>query len=234
MTSPDWVWNHDTPIVGCKEIGYENATSESRKGQNWDLANCTTGAGFLGAFGIAPNVFDIPDNNDLKLFLTLGRPAGSSRLGGANPDPAVFKHHFYIGKPAGFDLRRPGPVTAGCALIWQDQFRTFDIIGGSDAFNGGTSSCGRRGNGETEYYRRVLGVFHDFRTGYRAESNQLPLCEALAKNIYETFRHSSNYLGTSDRLTGPLQEGIDGITPVMSVIYKDNNTTTIQSAYFQV
>lgn len=300
-TDQEWDWNHDTPIVGCKGLGCQNVTSEYRKGQNWDLANCTTGEDRLGAIGIVENVFDVPDN-DVSLSLTVGRTPGNGWFGREHPDLALFTHNFYIGKPAGFDLTRPKSITAGCVLLWQDDFHAFDVQEGDPAQGGKTSSCGV-GSGMDDCYKHMTKVFDAFRAGYKEDSSLMPLCEALAKNISETFRHDDNYYGTMNNQTGcsqylgrslfkinlgtnltgvpllgrdapwdvveggnchptlprenelvrltslvfmisnrygraayenPLQEGIDGITPAMSVIFKEDNTTTVQSACIRI
>ncbi|KAK5654265.1 hypothetical protein OQA88_7441 [Cercophora sp. LCS_1] len=140
---PDWQWNRDIQLAGCREVGCPNATyGDEPVPRDWDLADCSVGgAPGFGAVGVAENVFDVPDN-DVQLSLTVGRtrPEGPDYPDGRFNTLAEFDFHFLIGKLASFDLNQPESVNVGCLLIWQSLFHTFTSSVKEERTN--TTKCG--------------------------------------------------------------------------------------------
>ncbi|KAF6793460.1 hypothetical protein CSOJ01_13899 [Colletotrichum sojae] len=180
----------EVSLKGCADVSCPAGEVHDLVGES----NCTLGGSVLRRVGIAPEVLDVPidDNNTTdirKLSLTvatLSRSQASSQSAGwMKKQP--YTQSYYLGAPAGLNLSDPA-YPKGCALIFQHLFQTLPIAHEVDDAESTDCSPWLQQSCMDE----ITGYVDDFRASH-ARDKDLPGCQDLAMYLEDRTRSDKNF-----------------------------------------
>ncbi|WYZ36956.1 hypothetical protein EsH8_II_000462 [Colletotrichum jinshuiense] len=179
----------EVSLKGCADVSCPAGTVDDLVGES----NCTLGGSVLRRVGIAPEVLDIPidDNNTTdirKLSLTVATLANTPSQSSPNwIKKQLYTQSYYLGAPAGLNLSSER-YPKGCALIFQHLFQTLPIahevpdLDTTDCSSWLQQSC----------MDEITGYVDDFRADH-AKNETLPRCQELAMYLEERTRKDKNF-----------------------------------------
>ncbi|OHE92464.1 hypothetical protein CORC01_12255 [Colletotrichum orchidophilum] len=213
----------EVSLKGCADVACPAGAADDLVGES----NCTLGGSVLRRVGIAPEVLDIPIDDDnttdiRKLSLTVATLANS-------PAPAnspnwlkkqLYTQSYYLGAPAGLNLSSDR-YPKGCALIFQHMFQTLPTphevpdLDTTDCSSWLQQSC----------MDEITGYVDDFRAAH-AKDETLPRCQEIAMYLEERTRTDKdfhcNLIAGAVNITGAEIIGRDAPT-VLAQDAGDNN-----------
>ncbi|KAF4818302.1 hypothetical protein CGCSCA5_v005399 [Colletotrichum siamense] len=180
----------EVALKGCADVGCPAGAVHDLVGES----NCTLGGSVLRRVGIAPEVLDIPiDDNNItdirKLSVTVATlhngPATSSSSNWMKKQ--VYTQSYYLGAPAGLNLSSP-KYPKGCALIFQHLFQTLPIA--HEVKDDETTDCSSWL--QQSCMDEITGYVDDFRAEH-AKDEDLPRCQEVAMYLEERTRTDKNF-----------------------------------------
>ncbi|KAL0941502.1 uncharacterized protein CTRU02_204265 [Colletotrichum truncatum] len=180
----------EVALRGCADVSCPAGEVHDFVGES----NCTVGGSVIRRVGIAPEVLDIPiDNNNItdirKLSLTVATLHGapSSQTSSNWMKKQVYTQSYYLGAPSGLNLSsREYPK--GCALIFQHLFQTLPIAHEVEDFE--TTDCSPWL--QQSCMDEITGYVDDFRAEH-AKEKTLPRCQDIAMYLEERTRTDKNF-----------------------------------------
>ncbi|KAF9878687.1 hypothetical protein CkaCkLH20_03587 [Colletotrichum karsti] len=185
----------EVSLKGCADVSCPAGEVHDLVGES----NCTLGGSVLRRVGIAPEVLDIPiDNNNItdirKLSITVatlhGGPASDPSSSGSGSNwmkKQVYTQSYYLGAPAGLNLSNPA-YPKGCALIFQHLFQTLPIA--HEVKDDETTDCSSWL--QQSCMDEITGYVDDFRANHTKDAD-LPRCQDIAMYLEERTRSDKNF-----------------------------------------
>uniref|UniRef100_L2FJI6 Uncharacterized protein n=1 Tax=Colletotrichum fructicola (strain Nara gc5) TaxID=1213859 RepID=L2FJI6_COLFN len=160
----------EVALKGCADVGCPDGAVHDLVGES----NCTLGGSVLRRVGIAPEVLDIPiDDNNITDIRKLKKQ--------------VYTQSYYLGAPAGLNLSSP-KYPKGCALIFQHLFQTLPIA--HEVKDDETTDCSSWL--QQSCMDEITGYVDDFRAEH-AKDEDLPRCQEVAMYLEERTRTDKNF-----------------------------------------
>ncbi|TDZ17415.1 hypothetical protein Cob_v009466 [Colletotrichum orbiculare MAFF 240422] len=178
--------------VSCPAAGGTSSSSNDLVGES----NCTLGGAVLRRVGIAPEVLDVPiDDNNItdirKLSLTVATQAVSASSSSQQNfmKKQVYTQSYYLGAPPGLNLSNPA-YPKGCAFIFQHLFQTLPIPHEVEDLE--TTDCSPWL--QQSCMDEITGYVDDFRAEHgKDDGEELPRCQDLAMYLEERTRTDKNF-----------------------------------------
>ncbi|TQN65389.1 hypothetical protein CSHISOI_10051 [Colletotrichum shisoi] len=180
----------EVSLKGCADV---SCPAGAGVGDFVGESNCTLGGSNLRRVGIAPEVLDIPiDDNNMtdirKLSLTVATVANGPSQSSPNwMKKQLFTQSYYLGAPTGLNLSSER-YPKGCALIFQHLFQTLPIA--HEVPDLDTTDCSPWL--QQSCMDEITGYVDDFRADH-AKNETLPRCQELAMYLEDRTRRDKNF-----------------------------------------
>ncbi|OLN87336.1 hypothetical protein CCHL11_03673 [Colletotrichum chlorophyti] len=179
----------EVSLRGCADVSCPPGEVSDLVGES----NCTLGGSVLRRVGIAPEVLDIPidDNNTTdirKLSLTVATLASGPPQSSPNwIKKQLYTQSYYLGAPSGLNLT-DSRYPKGCALIFQHLFQTLPIA--HEVPDDDTTDCSPWL--QQSCMDEITGYVDDFRADH-AKNETLPRCQDMAMYLEDRTRKDKNF-----------------------------------------